>query len=99
MPFDAAKMLQDLYPAPKPGEWVPCDYGLPKEFELVVFAADDGSTEGMLYLGYREGREFLVMYGGSETDPFPIGGSDGVGFWSPLPERSGLFADFALHNT
>lgn len=44
MPFDAKELSESLFPKPKPGEWVPVEYGLPKEFELVVFVIDDGSA-------------------------------------------------------
>lgn len=91
MAFDYPALMNELFPKPKSGEWVPCDFGLPPEFDLVVFAIDDGSTEGLLYLGYREDRTFRVMYGETKIEPFAIGGEWGVGFWTPLPEPRGLF--------
>jgi hypothetical protein len=90
MPFDAKELIENLYPGPKVGEWVPCEYGLPKEFELVVFLIDDGSTEGRPYMGYREGQEFRSMYD-FQSDPFPIGGLEGVHFWTLIPDHSKLF--------
>lgn len=91
MPFDAKRLLANLFPNPKPGEWVPVAYGLPKEFVTVVFAVDDESMEGMLYMGYREGNEFRVLYMESDVDPFPIGGKNGVGFWTLVPSDKRLF--------
>ena len=97
MPFDYAELMKELFPAPKPGEWVPVEYGLPKEFDMVVFAIDDGSTEGMLYMGYREGDSFRVMYQEADVDPFKIGGADGVVFWTLVPDSRSLFANVATH--
>lgn len=92
MPFDVKELVEKLYPSPKPGEWVPCDYGLPKEFEMVVFAIDDGSTDGMVYMGYREGKTFRPMYD-FQIDPFPIGGPEGVHFWTLVPDYRNLFGE------
>lgn len=83
--------MKEHFPDPKPGEWVPVEYGLPKEFEMVVFAIDDGSTEGRLYMGYREEKVFKVMYN-PQTTPFTVGGPDGVGFWCKLPDQKDLFS-------
>jgi len=90
MPFDAKELLVGLFPKPKAGEWVPCDYGLPNEFDAVVFIVDDGSVEGRYYFGYREDDSFRSMY--LEYDPFPIGGHEGVGFWMLVPELKDAFA-------
>jgi len=90
MPFDAKELMDNLYPSPKVGEWVPCEYELPKKFELVVFVVDDGSTEGRPYMGYLEDGSFRSMYD-LQSDPFPIGGRDGVHFWTLIPDHSKLF--------
>lgn len=91
MAFDYIAMMNDLFPGPKPGEWVPVEYGLPKEFETVVFAVDDGSAEGMLYMGWRQGDTFRIKYMEMQTDPIQIGGSGGVWFWMRLPHSANLF--------
>lgn len=52
----------------------------------------------MLYMGYREDKFFRVMYCETNMDPFPVGGFEGVAFWSPLPDHRSLFADSPLRN-
>lgn len=91
MPFDAKELIHSLFPGPKPGEWVPVEYGLPKEFETVVFAVEDGSAEGMLYMGWRHGDTFRIKCMETSTDPVQIGGLEGVGFWMRLPDSGNLF--------
>lgn len=92
MSFDVPALMQELFPAAKPGEWVAVEYGLPREFQMVVFAVDDESTSGLLYLGYREGPQFRVMYNDPSIEPFSIGGVDGVAFWTLVPDNRELFA-------
>jgi hypothetical protein len=92
MPFDFKAEMEKHFPKPRAGEWIPCEFGLPDEFALVVFVVDDRSEEGMHYLGYLEDGTFRAMYM-SDVEPFRVHGRGGVKYWMVVPERRDTLHD------
>ena len=91
MAFDVVELMNDLFPkSPKPGEWWSVGQGLPNDFQEVLFLVDDESAEGRVYYGFKDGNKFVVQY---EFSEFKIGGTQGVGFWSPVPKHDAAFVN------